>query len=71
MEAGILTACRLDELLGGRLRLLFLEVDDGERGAAGLDECAAELVPETTRGAGDDADLYGDETGSVSGARGG
>ena len=53
----ILTACSLDELLGGVLCLLLLEVNDGERGAAGLDEGAAELVPKTARGPGDKADL--------------
>ena len=54
---GILTACSLDELLGGVLGLLLLEVDDGEGGAAGLDERAAELVAETAGGAGDERDL--------------
>ena len=57
MEAMILTACCLNELLRCVLRLLFLEVDNGERGAAGLDERAAELVPEPAGGAGDDGDL--------------
>ena len=53
----ILTACSLDELDGGLLGLLLLEVDDGEGGAAGLDEGAAELVPETARGPSDETDL--------------
>ena len=53
----ILTACSLDELDGGLLGLLLLEVDDGEGGAAGLDEGATELVAETARGARHDGDL--------------
>ena len=66
----ILTACSLDELLSGVLCLLLLEVDDGERRAPGLDERAAELVAETARSAGDDADLFAGGTRGVSGARG-
>ena len=68
-ENSVLTAGSLDELLGSVLCLLFLEVDDGERRAPGLDERAAELVAETARSAGDDADLFTGGTRGVSGAR--
>ena len=61
MEAVILTACCLNELLRCVLRLLFLEVDNSERRAAGLDEGAAELVAKSARSAGDEADLVGEE----------
>ena len=47
----ILTACSLDELDGGLLGLLLLEVDDGEGGAAGLDEGATELIAKAAGGA--------------------
>ena len=53
----ILTAGSFDELSCCRLSLVLLEVDDGERGAAGLDEGATELVAETPRGARHDGDL--------------
>ena len=68
MEAMILTACCLNELLRCVLRLLFLEVDNSERRAAGLDEGAAELVAKSARSAGDDADLFTGGTRGVSGA---
>ena len=69
-ENSVLTAGSLDELLGSVLCLLFLEVDNGERRAPGLDKRAAELVAETARSAGDDADLFVGETRGVSRTRG-
>ncbi len=53
----ILTACSLDELVCGMLRLFLLEVDNGERRAARLDERTTELVPKTARSAGHDGHL--------------
>ena len=44
MEAVILTACCLNELLRCVLRLLFLEVEDRKLGAPGLGERAAKLI---------------------------
>ena len=55
----ILTAGSFDELSCRRLSLVLLEVDDGKGRAAGLDERAAELVPEAARCTGDDGDLSG------------
>lgn len=53
----ILTACCLYELLRCVLRLLFLEVNNSERCASGLDEGAAEFVAKAACCPGDEADL--------------
>ena len=63
-EGGIRTASFLDEGLCALGCFLFLEVDDGEGGAAGADEGAAELVSETAGAACDEGDLG--EEGDVS-----
>lgn len=57
IERRMLTACCFDELLCCLLCFVFLQVDNGERGAARLHERSAELEPKPARCAGDHRDL--------------